>query len=292
MFVRKHWDVLLVDDEPDVLAISHLVLKEIQVYGISLRIHECSSKADAIRYLQATAELSDLSLAIVDIVMETEHAGLDICKFIREDLNNRVTPIVVRTGQAGKTPEREVIDRYDISTYLTKVEATSEKLYATVVNAVRGYQYARIYETFLGVTSRLILRSEIREDIGPAMLGFINKILLRRDGRPLDYDQLHFCFLTESEDIAAGKFVGQEAEAHALRDRLAKEPSRIINANGDRFTRVDNHMLISLARADDIPGFDMVGETNYQPIPDYMLRATAAFAHCVRDLLFMADKRG
>jgi CheY-like chemotaxis protein len=292
MFVRKHWDVLLVDDDPDMLAISRLALKHIQVYGIPLKVHECTNKADAIRYLQETAELSDLSLAIIDVVMETEHAGLDVCKFIREELNNRITPIVVRTGQAGKAPEREVIERYDISTYLTKVEATNEKLHATVVNAVRSYQYGRIYESILGAVSRLILMSEPREGLKRGIPELINRMRLRRDGKLLDYYDVHFCFLTERESIAAvGKFNGQEAEAHALRDRLAKGPSRVINASGDRFTRIGDQMLISLPAVDGMPVFDMVSETNYQPMPDYMLRALATIAQCVRDLLILAAKR-
>jgi len=291
MFVRKYWDVLVVDDDPDVLAISRLALKQIQVYGIPIKIHERTNKVDAMKYLQGTAEISDLSLAIIDVVMETEHAGLDVCRFIREQLHNRITPIVVRTGQAGKAPEREVIERYDISTYLTKVEATNEKLHATVVNAVRNYQYACIYEAVLGTTSRLILMGETRDDIMRGIHYLMEKLLRRRDGQPLDYYQIHFCFLTEGEPIAVGKFLGQEAEAHALRDRLAREPSTMINTNGDRFMRTGDHMLISLARTNKLPIFDMVSETNYQPMPDYMLRALATFAQSVRDFLFLADQR-
>jgi CheY-like chemotaxis protein len=292
MFVRRHWEVLLVDDDPDVLAISRLALKHIQVYGIPLKIHECTSKADAIKYLQATAELSDLSLAIIDVIMETEHAGLDVCRFIREDLNNRITPIVVRTGQAGKAPEREVIERYDISMYLTKVEATNEKLHATVVNAVRSYQYARAYEAALGIASRIIPMSETREGIVRGIPRLIDKLLRRRDGTPLDYYQCHFCFLTERESIAVGKFVGHEAEASALRDRLSKEPSEVINPNGDRVARIGDHLLLSLARTGTTPAFDMVSETNYKPMPDYVLRAMATMAQCVRDQMILADKRG
>src|SRR5262249_32060868 len=127
MLSRAHWEILVVDDEPDVLAVTRLALKSIQVYGIPLRIHECRDKTEAIKYLQNTAEFSDLALAIIDVVMDTDHAGLELCKFIRDELKNRITPIVLRTGQSGKAPEREVIDRYDISTYLTKVEATNEK---------------------------------------------------------------------------------------------------------------------------------------------------------------------
>lgn len=291
MFIRKYWEVLLVDDDPDVLAISRLALKHIHVYGIPIKIQECSNKSDAIKYLQATAEVSDLCLAIIDVVMETEHAGLDICKYIREDLNNRVTPIVIRTGQAGKAPEREVIERYDISTYLTKVEATNEKLHATVVNAVRNYQYARIYEGALGIVSQVIPLGETRENIVRGLPDILKKVLRRRDGMPLDYYQYHFCFLTDRESISVGNFVGKEAEVRTLRDRLSKEPSKVINAEGDRVMRIDDYILISLAAAAAMPVCDLICETNYRPMPDYILRALATFAKCVRDQMILADKK-
>lgn len=292
MFVRKHWEVLLVDDDQDVLAISRLALKHIQVYGIPLKIHECTSKADAIRFLRSTAELSDLSLAIIDVIMETEHAGLDVCKFMREELNNRITPIVVRTGQSGKAPEREVIERYDISMYMTKVEATNEKLHATVVNAVRSYQYARGFEATLSNVSKVIPMSATRAGIVRGIPEIMDKVLRRRDGSPVENYQCHFCYLTDREAIAVGKFVGREDEARVLRDRLVDEPSQPINANGDRVARLGNDMLITLDRAGgEAPPFHMVSETNYRPMPDYMLRAIATMARCVRDQLALVDRR-
>ena len=291
MQIRTHWDVLLVDDDSDVLAVSRLALKHIQVYGIPVKIHQCTSKADAIKYLQATAELSDLALAIIDVVMETEHAGLDVCKFIREELNNRVTPIVVRTGQSGKAPEREVIERYDISTYLTKVEATNEKLHATVVNAVRNYQHARAYEGTLGITSRVISMGETREGIVRGIPELLAKLLRRRDGTPVGQDLYHFCFLAEHDSIAVGKFAGRETETRALRDRLAKEPARVINAKGDRLMHAGDHMLISLAHTDNMPAFDMVSETNLRPLPYYVPQLLATFAQALRDLMILADGR-
>jgi CheY-like chemotaxis protein len=101
MYVRKRWDVLLVDDEPDVLAVTRLALKHTKVLGIPLKIHECESKAQAIEFFRSRADLPDLSMAIIDVVMESEHAGLELCGYIRGELNNNVTQLIVRTGQAG-----------------------------------------------------------------------------------------------------------------------------------------------------------------------------------------------
>jgi hypothetical protein len=77
-----------------------------------------------------------------------------------------------------------------------------------------------------------------------------------------------------------------------LRDRLANEPSEVINPTGDRVARAGDHLLLSLARTGSAPAFDMVSETNYKPMPDYVLRAMATMAQCVRDQMILADQRG
>ena len=128
MYLVHHWNVLVVDDEPDVLAVTRLALKNMTIFGVPLRLEECTSGAQAVSLLnsRATAQAESLivrggfSLAIIDVVMESDHAGLDLCAYIREKLKNRAMQLVLRTGQAGMAPERDVADRCDVSTYLTK----------------------------------------------------------------------------------------------------------------------------------------------------------------------------
>ncbi|MEI6208126.1 MAG: hypothetical protein WCP20_15205, partial [Desulfuromonadales bacterium] len=42
--------------------------------------------------------------------------------------------------QPGQTPEMDVIVRYDINDYKVKTELTQQKLFTTMVTALRGYQ--------------------------------------------------------------------------------------------------------------------------------------------------------
>ncbi|MBL1263228.1 response regulator [Methylomicrobium sp. RS1] len=136
----KHWPVLLVDDEPDVLAISRLAMKNFEVYGLPLKIYTARSKQEALWLINDDVEVGcSLAVALLDVVMETERAGLELCDYIRNSLGNKLTQIYIRTGQPGIAPEREVIDRYEINGYFTKVEATEDKLYSLIKSSIRQY---------------------------------------------------------------------------------------------------------------------------------------------------------
>src|SRR5215510_4001319 len=133
----KEVTVLAVDDEPDVLSVTKLALRSMKVGGLPLNVYTASSKAEAIELLNGplgsqVRGISRLAVAFIDVVMETDHAGLELCQYIRETMGNKITQIYVRTGQPGVAPERPVIDRYDITGYLPKVEATEDKLYSLV----------------------------------------------------------------------------------------------------------------------------------------------------------------
>ena len=133
--------VVLVDDEPDVHEISRLAMRPFRVYGLPIRVHSAASKAEGIELLNSLTlgrpDISLASVAIIDVVMETDHAGLELCQYIREVMQNRTLQIHVRTGQPGIAPERTVLDKYDIQGYLAKTEATADKLYTVVKAGVR-----------------------------------------------------------------------------------------------------------------------------------------------------------
>src|SRR5262245_61363682 len=125
MFSRSY-PVLLVDDDPDVLSVSKLALRNITVFGVPLDISVASSKKEGIEVLTRKTTLlpngrsvAPFAVALIDVVMETDNAGLELCQHIRETMKNPVTQIYIRTGQPGLAPERSVIDRYDINGYFT-----------------------------------------------------------------------------------------------------------------------------------------------------------------------------
>lgn len=128
--------ILVVDDEPDVHAVTRLALRTMRHEGRPLEILNASSAAECIAALR---ERPEVAVVLLDVVMESDHAGLEAARAIRGELGNRFTRILLRTGQPGVAPERETIDDYDIDDYLPKADTTTNKLYTSVRTALRAY---------------------------------------------------------------------------------------------------------------------------------------------------------
>lgn len=137
------WLILVVDDDPEVHAVTHLGLRDFHFEGRPLRIINAESAAQA-RQLLATQP--DIALILLDVVMETDHAGLELVRHVREKLRNNAVRIVLRTGQPGQAPPLDVVVRYQIDDYRTKTELTFERLHVLVTGALRNYQLLRQLE--------------------------------------------------------------------------------------------------------------------------------------------------
>ncbi len=137
------WKVLIIDDEPEVHEVTTLVLGDFEFEGRPLRFLHAHSAAEARELLAAH---DDLAVVLLDVVMESEQAGLELVHHIRRELDNHFVRIVLRTGQPGQAPEREVVANYDINDYKEKTELTSERLYTTLYSTLRAYRDVMIIE--------------------------------------------------------------------------------------------------------------------------------------------------
>ena len=94
----------------------------------------------------------DVAVVLLDVIMETDTAGLELVEFIRKDLKNETVRIILRTGQPGQAPERRVIVDYDINDYKAKTELTADKLFTALTAALRSHQQLqRMVETRRGL---------------------------------------------------------------------------------------------------------------------------------------------
>ncbi|MCT8858217.1 DUF3369 domain-containing protein [Shewanella xiamenensis] len=131
------WKILVVDDEPDVHTVTKLALSRFKLDGRALSFINAYSAEQAKEFL---LNEQDLAIAFIDVVMETDHAGLELVKWIREEHKNKTIRLILRTGQPGQAPEEDVIVNYDINDYKAKSELDSRKLMTSVYSALRSYR--------------------------------------------------------------------------------------------------------------------------------------------------------
>ena len=131
------WKVLIADDEPEVHTITKTVLSNFEFENSKLEFISTYSGEETIKVLK---EQTDIAIVLLDVVMETDDAGLIVAKRIRDELDNHMIRIILRTGQPGSAPEKEVINRYEINDYKEKTELTTTKLYTTVMSALRSFR--------------------------------------------------------------------------------------------------------------------------------------------------------
>ncbi|MEI6895732.1 MAG: EAL domain-containing protein [Colwellia sp.] len=143
------WQVLIVDDDPEIHSVTQLALSDLVVLGRRLEYLHAYSGKEACKLIE---DNNDIALVLLDVVMETDDAGLVVVKHIREVLQRKEIRIVLRTGQPGYAPEESIIKEYDINDYKTKTELTRRKLVTTVFAAIRSYQQiATVNESRLGL---------------------------------------------------------------------------------------------------------------------------------------------
>lgn len=160
---KKPWKVLIVDDEIEVHKLTTLVLSDYEFDGQKIEFLSAYSAQEACGLIK---EHCDTALVILDVVMETDNAGLDVVKYIRNDLKNHSVQIVLRTGQSGKAPEKRVIVEYGINDYKSKVELTNDKLFTSVTASLRAFRQSHSICLLNNELNRELLRREqVEEDL-------------------------------------------------------------------------------------------------------------------------------
>lgn len=150
------WKVLIVDDEEGVHQVTKLTLNDFVFEGRPLHFLHAYSAKEAVFLLNDNA---DIAMILLDVVMESNHAGLDLVKIIRNEMKNITVRIVLRTGQPGQAPEQEVIRDYDINDYKNKTELTSNRMFTLMYATLRAYRDITVLQKSKKGLEKLILAS-------------------------------------------------------------------------------------------------------------------------------------
>ena len=131
------WPVLVVDDEDDIHAVLRMAMQDMVVEGLPLKLLDAHSAEEAKAILAANP---DIALILLDVVMETEQAGLELVRHVRQVMGNHMVRIVLVTGQPGYAPLREVVSNYEVDGYRLKSELTADRIFVSVYAGLRAYK--------------------------------------------------------------------------------------------------------------------------------------------------------
>src|SRR3954469_14654996 len=129
------WKVAVIDDDPAVHEGTRFALYDYSLHSQGIEILSAYSAEEGRELMR---EHPNIAVILLDVVMETDNAGLGLVDFIRTELKNETVRIILRTGQPGQAPERRVIVDYDINDYKAKTELTADKLFTALTAALRG----------------------------------------------------------------------------------------------------------------------------------------------------------
>jgi len=137
------WKILIADDDKEVHSVTYCILESLLFDGRPLELHSAFSTDGVKEWID---KHDDAALVLLDIMMETEYAGFDLAKYIRDEAGNKMTRIIFRTGRTGDFPEQRIIFDYEIDGYLTKDCTTPQGLTAAVTTSLRAYRDLTLIE--------------------------------------------------------------------------------------------------------------------------------------------------
>ena len=228
----ERYGILVVDDEPDVHAITRLSLRNLRYRERGVELMSAASGEEAIETMRSQP---DTAVILLDVLMESMTAGLDACRTIREDLGNHFVRILLRTGQPGAAPESRVIEEYDIDGYLPKAELTATRLYSAVRTAIKAFHELVLLERHrevlafvhssvtalhayepLELTLQRILETAVA--IAPSPLAVLNLETFETQGNPLR----SLLYLSTDPDPAQAEAAAAEIVAWVAADPAAR----------------------------------------------------------------------
>lgn len=158
---QKNWKILVVDDEKDIHSLTSLLLKNMEFNKKGFKIFDAYSASEAKKII---AKNPDIQLILLDVVMETPDAGLEFVKYIREELGNNFTRIIIRTGQPGLAPHSQIFNSYDINNYANKVELSADGFSMLILSEIKNY-YKQVESVATDDFEKKRLTEEISEHI-------------------------------------------------------------------------------------------------------------------------------
>jgi len=228
--VRK---ILIIDDDKAIHEITNIALESMKFSDFDLYILNAYSSFEAKKLLN---EHHDIALALIDVVMETPEAGLDLVNYIRKELENDFIRLIIRTGQANDFPPMHVIQHYDINDFKEKTELTRERLYTTVRTSIKQYDQLLELQHKYEETYRQMTTDSLTQL--PNRIKLIEDYSKQSHQTLILIDIIGFSHINETNGYDVGDFVLKELGSF-LNVRYS-DTYKVYHLNNDIFALVTN----------------------------------------------------
>ncbi len=275
--VEQHpYKILIVDDEPAVHDVTKLVLGSFRFEDRPLKFLHAYTAQEARRLF---AEVDDIAVTLLDGVKESDQAGLDLVRYVRNEVGNKFVRIVLRTGQPGQAPEHEVIANYDINDYKDKTELTAQKLRTTIYATLRAYRDIMFIERnkqglerVIGASAHIFSYQQSHEFASAVLNQLGNLVGLERGAlyckvaNPLEQTPEHFVVAAATGEYS--RYVNNHADE--------KLPRRIVSSLKHAYEHKeslfrDDHYVLHFTDSQQTESLLYVGETWRLTDLDYRL---------------------
>ncbi len=134
---KKRWKILSVDDDVNYQNSLLYSLRGMSVSKRDIEILTANSAAEAAVML---SQNPDISIVLLDVVMERDDAGLRLVETVRNVQGNALVRIILLTGQPGFAPRQDVMHQYDINEYWNKSDIDHDILKAVISANLRSWK--------------------------------------------------------------------------------------------------------------------------------------------------------
>lgn len=176
----SNWTVLSVEDDDIYQKTLKLCVNGLKVQGKNVEVLTANSAIHASAILSSR---EDITVILLDVVMESDDAGLRLVDTIRNIIGNHRVRIILLTGQPSMAPHEDIMKRYDIDEYWVKTEVSEEQLRASITSNIRTWRsLTELYNAKRGLqmlvdASRVITSKRDIHSFTQTVLGEIGKVI-------------------------------------------------------------------------------------------------------------------
>ncbi|MCH1918633.1 EAL domain-containing protein [Shewanella sp. A3A] len=288
----RAWHVLSVEDDANYQASLVNILEGYVVKQQPIHMHTAGSAAHAAEVIAATPELS---VVLLDVVMEDDDAGLRLVDTIRHVIGNSTLRVILLTGQAGMAPFTDVMQRYDIDEYWQKTDLTADKIRSVVAAHIRTWSaYHELEQARKGLTmvveaSRELSRLSDIKEYANLLLAKVSRIIDASIGgiicaqhaaavHPSEYNVVSHSGIFSELCQTSVQTLGQLPAPYC--ERLKPLIARCHQLKQHQFDGNFSVLYFTADKVDDASNFMMVVESQ-TPLSDYHINLLKVFSENV-----------